>query len=80
MVGAGLERHVDRRPGRVLAPPGGVGERRPLGVQAPERGVEALPDNLPVADDDRADQRVRAYPTAAALGQRERLSQKFRIG
>ena len=49
-------------------------------MQTPERGVEALPDNLPVADDDRADERVRTYPTAAALGQRERLSQKFRIG
>jgi hypothetical protein len=48
-------------------------------VQPSEFGVEALPDNLPVADDDRADQRVRAHPTAAALGQRERPTQKFRI-
>ena len=58
----------------------GVGERRPLGVQTPELGVEALPDNLPAADDDRADQRIRAHPTAAARGQRERLSEKFKVG
>jgi hypothetical protein len=49
-------------------------------VQTPELGVEALPDNLPAADDDRADQRIRAHPTAAAGGQRERLSQELKIG
>ena len=77
LVGAGLQRHVHRRPGRVLAPLGGVRQRRPLGVQPAELGVEALPDNLPVADDDRADQRIRAHPTAAALGQLERPSQEI---
>ena len=80
MVRARLERHVHRRPGHILAPSRRVGERRPLGVQTPELGVEALPDNLLTAHDDRADKRVRAHPTAAAIGQRERLSQKFRVG
>jgi len=41
--------------------------------------VEAVPDNLLAARDDRADKRVRAHPTAASLGQRERLSQKLRV-
>ena len=66
-------------PADVLAAARRVGERRPLGVQTPELGVEALPDNLLAADDDRADQRIRADPTAAALGQRERLSQEFKV-
>ena len=79
-MGAGLERHVHRRPGHVLAPARRVGERRPLRVQVAERGVEALPDNLPVADDDRADQRIRAYLAPTTLGERERPMQEFRIG
>jgi hypothetical protein len=48
-------------------------------VRTAKLGVEALPDNLPGANDDRADQRVRADPTAAARGQRKRPQQKFRI-
>jgi hypothetical protein len=48
-------------------------------VQTSERRVEALPDNLLAAHDDRADKRVRAHPTAATIGQRERLSQKFKV-
>ena len=75
LVGAGLERHVHRRPGGVVAPRGAVGERRPLRVQPAELGVEALADHLAVADDDGADQRIRADPPAAALGQLQRAPQ-----
>ena len=44
-----------------------------------QRAVDAL-NPRPAADDDRAHQRVRAHPTAAALGQRERLSQELKVG
>jgi hypothetical protein len=37
-------------------------------VQAAELGVEALADRLPIPDDDRTDQRIRADPTPPALG------------
>ena len=72
LVGAGLERHVHRRPGRVLAPRAAVRQRRPLGVQPAELGVEALADHLAVADDHGADQRIGADPPAPALGQLQR--------
>ena len=42
LVRAGLERHVHRRPGGVVAALRAVGERRPLRVQAAERRVEPL--------------------------------------
>jgi hypothetical protein len=48
-------------------------------VQVAKSGVEALPDNLPVADDDRADQRIGAYLAPTTLGERERPMQEFRI-
>ena len=38
-------------------------------MQPTELGVKALADHLAVADDDRADQRVRAHPAAPALRQ-----------
>ena len=80
LVGAGLERHVHRRPARVLAAGAAVGQRRPLGVQAAELGVEALPDNLPVAHHDGADQRIRADPPPPALGQLQRAPQVVPVG
>ena len=51
VVGAGLEGHVHRRPGRVLAAGPAVLERRPLGVELAEGRVEALADDLAVADE-----------------------------
>ena len=72
-MGAGLEGDVDGGAGRVLAAGAGVLERGALGVQASELGVEALADHIAVADDHGADQRVRAHPAAAALGQLQRL-------
>ena len=50
-------------------------QRRHLGVPTAELGVEALADRLAVAHEHRADQRVRADPAAAALGQLERPSE-----
>ena len=44
LVGAGLERHVHRRAGRVVAAAAAVGDRGALGVQAAELGVVALAD------------------------------------
>ena len=46
LVRAGLQRHVHRRPGRVLAALAAVRQRRPLRVQPAELGVEALADHL----------------------------------
>ena len=75
LVRAGLERHVHRRPGGVLAARAAVLERRPLGVQAAELGVEALADHLAVAHDDGADQRVGADLPPPILGQLQRALQ-----
>ena len=75
LVGAGLERHVQRRPRRLVTAGPAVLQRRHLGVRAAELGVEALADHLAVAHQHRADQRVRADPAAAALGQLERPSE-----
>ena len=50
-------------------------DRRPLGVQAAELGVEALADHLVVADEHGADQRVGADTPATALGELERPAQ-----
>ena len=70
----------------IVAPatssPAGPRRRAPprSACRPPELGVEALADNLPVADDDRADQRIRAHPPAAALGAQpapERLRQEL---
>ena len=72
LMRAGLERHVHRRPRGILSAAPAVLERRPLGVNATELGVEALADHLSVADDDGADQRVRADPPAPALGELQR--------
>ena len=47
VMGAGLERHVHRRPGRVLAARSAILERGPLGVKAAERRVKPFADDLP---------------------------------
>ena len=73
VMGAGLEGHVHRRPGRVLAARSAILESGPLGVKAAEGRVEAFTDDRAAADDHRADQRVRADPAAASLGQLQRL-------
>ena len=48
-----------------------VGDRGDLGVRAAELGVPALADHLAAARDHGADERVRADPAPAALGQLE---------
>jgi len=78
-VGAGLEGDVEGGTCRVVAPFAAVLDRGALGVQAAEFGVEALPDHLLVACKDRADQRVRAHPASAALGELERPAQMGRL-
>ena len=65
------ETYIVAPAGVVAARARAVGERGDLGVRAAELGVEALADHLAVADDHRADQRVRADSAAAALGQLE---------
>jgi hypothetical protein len=66
-VGAGLEGHVQRRAREVLAPLTRVGDRGALGVRAAQFGMEALADQLVIPDQNRADERVRADPSAAPL-------------
>jgi hypothetical protein len=46
-------------------------------MEAAELGVEALADRLPVADDDRADQRIRADPAPTVLGELKSAPQHF---
>ena len=63
---ARFQRDIERRPaGRVA----GRLERVNLGVGPAEPLVPALADELTVADDDRADERVRLDEAAAALRQ-----------
>lgn len=68
-MGAGLERDVDRGTGWVVAATAAVGERRDLGMRAAELGVVTLADHRPAGNDDRADDRIRADPAAAELGE-----------
>ena len=67
LMRAGLQRHVHRRPGRILAPLAAIRQRRPLGVQPAQLGMKPLADHLAVADDHRADQGIRADAPAPAL-------------
>jgi hypothetical protein len=46
---------------------------------AAELGVEALADNLAVADQDRSDQGIRADPTPPALGQLKGAPEKITV-
>jgi len=72
LVGAGLEREVQRRSGRIAAAAAAVGERRDLGVQLAERLMAALADRLAVAHDHRPDERIRAHPSPPSLRQLQR--------
>jgi hypothetical protein len=72
LMGAGLQRHVHRRPIWVLAATAAVLQRRSLSVQPAEFRVKPLTDDLPVAHDHRADQRIRADAPPPALSQLQR--------
>jgi hypothetical protein len=80
VVGAGLEGDVHRRAGGVVAALAAVGERRHLGVDAAELGVKPFPEDLALAADHGADERVRAHPAAPAIGQLQRAAQKGAVG
>ena len=69
MVRARLERHVERRAPRALA---GGPKRVHLGVRLAAALVPALADDLAVAHDDGADERIRIRRPAPALGELER--------
>jgi hypothetical protein len=75
VVGARLERDVERRAGGIAAAPAAVLERGDLGVRAAELGVEALADRLTTADDDGTDERIGTDPPTPPLGQLERPPQ-----
>ena len=75
LVRAGLQRHVHRRPSRVLAPLPAILQRRPLGVQPAQLGMKPLADHLAVTHDHGADQRIRADSPAPALGKLQRPPQ-----
>ena len=77
VVAAGLERHVQG--GATQIPVAGGADRLDLGVGRSELLVKALPEDLVVAADDRADERIRAHPPAAALGQVDRASEMATI-
>ena len=66
---ARLERHVEGRAARRVA---GLLERDRLGVADAVVLVPALPHDLAVSHDDRADERMVAGLAASALGQLER--------
>ena len=71
MVGAGLERDVERRAARPLA--GGLERARPRRAATPGPPYQPSPTTSSVRDDDGADQRVRVLDLpAAALRELER--------
>ena len=72
LVRTRLERHVHRRPGRILPPPPAVLQRHPLRVEIPQLGVKTLADDLPILDDHSPDQRVRTHTPTPPLGQFQR--------
>ena len=76
---AGLQRHVHRRPGRILAPPATILQRRPLGVQPPQLGMKPLADHLPAPHNDGSNQRIRADPPETAVGKLQRPPQMSTI-
>jgi hypothetical protein len=77
---ASTQGHVHRRPRRVLAAAATVRQRRPLGVEIAQLGVEALADDLTVADDHRADKGVGTHAPPPALGEGQRALQEVPIG
>jgi hypothetical protein len=72
---AGLERHVECRTAGLLA---GGPKRDDLRMRAPLALVAALADNLPVLDDDGADNGIRTRRPAPALGELERALEAHR--
>ena len=70
VVTARLNRHVQRRPGQILA--SGGADRLDLGVSAAQRAVKALTNHLINPADHRADQRIRADSAAPPLSQLDR--------
>ena len=70
VVAARLERAVERRAPGALA---GLGEGHRLGVRLSRRQVPPATDDLSVAHQDGADQRIGVRAAAASLGQGERL-------
>src|SRR5581483_11638732 len=73
VMGAGLEGHVERRPARPLAR---LLERDRLRVTDGVVLVPALADDLPVADDHGADERMVADLAAAAFRELERALER----
>ena len=68
---AGLEIHVEGRAACAILR---LAQRVHLRVRLARGAVVALADHLAVADDDRADQRIRARPAGRPRGQPERAS------
>src|SRR3954451_12490476 len=79
LVGAGLEGHVDRRAGGVLAVVAGILDSGPLGMESTQLRMEPLSDHLAVAHDHGAYQWVGADAPATALGELKSALQVGRI-
>src|SRR4029077_529378 len=75
LMGAGLERQVDRRAGGVRSACAAVLNCDPRGMQLAELGVETLSDHLTVAHEHGADQRIRAGVASTALREIEGSAQ-----
>src|ERR1044072_1258162 len=82
LVRAGLQRHVHRRPRRILAPLPAIPQRRPLGMQPTKLCMKPLADHDPIPNDNRSNKRIGTNPPAPALSELERPSQvdAVRIG
>jgi hypothetical protein len=79
-MGAGLKRHIHRRPSGIVAPLTAIRQRCPLGVEAAQLGVESLAEHLAVAHNHGADQRIGTDAPSTALGKLQSLPQVLRIG
>ena len=77
---AGLQRHVHRRPTRVLAAIATVLQRRPLSVQPTELRMKPLTDHFAVTHYDSPHKRVRTDPPPPALSEGKRALQEIDIG
>ena len=74
-VRARLQRQVHRRPGRIVAPLGAIGQRRPLRVQIAKLGVESLADHLASPHHDSSDERIGTDSPPPALRKLKRPPQ-----